>query len=241
MLEARQDLPFALEAPHNLLGGGPAADQLEGDALVELPVGALGEEDGAHPAPPERLHDAIRPHALALGRQHAVGQQICGEGDGVDREAVEQRMRVGIGGEQGADLGKQIGVVRAGCLQEGVTLGGVAVQRRVEETLDLRPAGHIHGGEEEGSGGQADEAAEAWLAPLPMNAEKRARTDHSGASCCASVSDGGFISRLSQARARRQSRRTVDTETSSTSAISFCVSPPKKRYVTTLACRSFSC
>ena len=57
MVEAGQDLPFALEAPDDLGRGSPTMDQLERHLLFELTVGALGQEDGAHPAAPERLHD----------------------------------------------------------------------------------------------------------------------------------------------------------------------------------------
>ena len=58
VLEPREDLPLAQEALEDLAAGAAAADQFQGDLLLELPVGALREEDATHAAAPESRESA---------------------------------------------------------------------------------------------------------------------------------------------------------------------------------------
>ena len=65
MIERRQDLAFELQPALHLARQQPAPHQLDRDLLLELLVGALGEEHLAHAAAAEAAHDAIGADALA--------------------------------------------------------------------------------------------------------------------------------------------------------------------------------
>ena len=139
--EAGEDLPLLLEPPHDGLRVHPPLDELEGDGLLVRAVVPLGEVDDAHPAAAEFAHDAVRPHALVLHREHRR------EVDGVDGEALQQAVDFHI--DEGGDLGVEVSVelaigVDAGGAEEGVALGRRAVERGLEEGLDGGPACGIH-------------------------------------------------------------------------------------------------
>ena len=59
MIERREDLSLGAEAVASMSASEPAAQQLERDLLLELSVGALGEEDAPMPAAAELADDAI--------------------------------------------------------------------------------------------------------------------------------------------------------------------------------------
>ena len=99
VVQAGKDLALALEALDDRPRRGAPSDELEGNPLLELSIRPLGEEDGAHPATAQRPQDAVRPDALALGRQDAGRQQVSGQGKRLQRDRVEERVRVGVGRE----------------------------------------------------------------------------------------------------------------------------------------------
>ena len=68
VLQRRQDLPLRAQPALHLAREHAAADQLDGDLLLILLVGALGEIDVAHAARAELAHDAIRAEARAFER-----------------------------------------------------------------------------------------------------------------------------------------------------------------------------
>src|SRR5262245_44934827 len=59
MLEPGEDLPLAQEAAQDLVRVHAALDEFEGDALLEVAVGALGEPDGAHAAAAQLFEQAV--------------------------------------------------------------------------------------------------------------------------------------------------------------------------------------
>ena len=50
VIKRRQHLTLAAEAADGVLGHHPTLDDLDRHALLELPIGAPGAKDGAHPA-----------------------------------------------------------------------------------------------------------------------------------------------------------------------------------------------
>ncbi len=84
MLESGQDLAFMAETAEDVIGVHAALDQLEGDPLLELSVGAFGMVYGAHAASSDLLQKAVRADGLRGGgcaRGRLMGQKI---GSGVE-------------------------------------------------------------------------------------------------------------------------------------------------------------
>jgi RNA polymerase sigma-70 factor, ECF subfamily len=73
MLDLREDLPLAAEAPHERLVAERRGHDLDRDRLPVLVVGAVGQVDDAHAAAPEFPDDLVRaqpPACAPLGRVH---------------------------------------------------------------------------------------------------------------------------------------------------------------------------
>ena len=64
VLERREHLPLDAEAALEIRIGHRAADNLDRHLLLELAVDALGEVDGAHPAPSQLAQDPMAPRRL---------------------------------------------------------------------------------------------------------------------------------------------------------------------------------
>jgi hypothetical protein len=135
VIQAGEDLPFGEEAAEDLVGVHAALDQLEGDPLLELPVGALGEIDDPHPAAPQLADRAIRPdpllHPLVLQLEHGPGDERGG--------ALEEPLRRSPC-QHRLDFGPQIGVTGAHLIEERQPLFQRQVQGAVEDPRDDSPA-----------------------------------------------------------------------------------------------------
>ena len=64
MIESREDLPLAQEAPPDSLGVDAGLEKLHGHALLELPVAALGDPDLSHAAAPEKRDQDVGTDSL---------------------------------------------------------------------------------------------------------------------------------------------------------------------------------
>ncbi len=85
MIERCQDLPLGAQAGLHLSRQNAAADELDGDLLVILLVGALTQVHLAHPAATEDPPDLVRSDAIArtmrrgLGDLLVVGGRLIGQ------------------------------------------------------------------------------------------------------------------------------------------------------------------
>ena len=144
VVEPRQDLAFGEEAAVDGGGVHPFPDELEGDALLELTVGPLGEIHHAHPAPRQLAHDPIRPDPAAHG---GVVDGPLGRGREAVRDGIGQPPAVeleeppggGVGPEQGLDLPLERGVPAARLGHPPGTRGRRDLERPVEQPVGLGP------------------------------------------------------------------------------------------------------
>ena len=93
--QGRQDLPF-LGEEFKRLGGGQAVQQLDGGALVEMPVVAFRKKYAAHTAVPQLLAQAPGSQCIAAAklRPHRAGQcsiERRRKMRGIARIALDQR------------------------------------------------------------------------------------------------------------------------------------------------------
>ena len=84
VVEAGEHLSLLHEAPPDPLGVDALAQQLQGDALLELPVAPLGDPDLAHAAAPEQRDEDVRADRLA---RRAVGLRPGSAGSALSRGA----------------------------------------------------------------------------------------------------------------------------------------------------------
>src|SRR4051812_36992078 len=102
------------------VGGGSAADELDGDALAELVVGPPRLVDSAHAAEADEPFDPVGTDAPA-GLQVVDREQLGGEGG---EGGVEDATGVaGFEIEEGGDLVAEVEVGGAGLVQVGFTVG----------------------------------------------------------------------------------------------------------------------
>ena len=132
MLEARQDLPLLAEAPLEVVGVAPAADQLQRDGLAERVVVAHGPVDRAHAPVRDRVEDLVGPDPLRAGVRRAC--LFGAVGVERDRTREEPAGRV-VRGQQALDLAAQLVVAAAGFVQEGGPQLRRARERRLEHLL----------------------------------------------------------------------------------------------------------
>ena len=121
VVEPGQDLPLGEEAPVDLVRVHPALDELEGDPLLELAVGALGEIDHAHPAPCQLAHETIGadPASVRGARFRCIGQRPRAP-QGVEFQESPGR---GIGPQERLDLLAQWNIPGAGLVEPASALG----------------------------------------------------------------------------------------------------------------------
>ena len=142
MVQLRQDLALLPEPAHHGAGVRVAPHQLDGDALAVLLVVPLGQVDGAHAAPPDLAQDPVGTDARAgprlgpaLGRRAKQGRAAGG---------LQELVGLGRGGEERLHLGAQLGVARAGRVNERAPLFRRPIQSRADDPLDLLPALGCH-------------------------------------------------------------------------------------------------
>ena len=142
VLQAREDLALDEEAPVRVGVHPSQGKELDGDALLELAVRALGEVDGAHAATAEEALEPVGADAPAdhvrrpgrLGaRRHAAG------------EVVEVVVRLLRGREERAHLGQRLRVV-ALAREERVAFVGGELESPGEELLRAAEALGVHQG-----------------------------------------------------------------------------------------------
>ena len=147
VLEPGEDGPLAEEPPDDDVGVEPPLEQLERDALVERPVGPLGEVHDAHPAAPDLAHDPVRPDAAARGVVGAVveaGGEGGAEGDEATGPAVEEAVAGGFGGQEPVEAGAEGVVAVAGPVEERRAGLPVEVEGLGEEPVDVGPVERLH-------------------------------------------------------------------------------------------------
>jgi hypothetical protein len=67
MLQAGKNLPLLAKSLAEQIGRQRQVDQLDGDLLLEVPIGAMRQIDGAHAAAPQQAVDLVGTDLLALG------------------------------------------------------------------------------------------------------------------------------------------------------------------------------
>jgi hypothetical protein len=82
VVERGEDLPLVAEALEDELGVHAALDELDGDALVVLVVGADGQVDRPHAAAPYFAHHAVSADAAARHRRLVLDLDADLLGDG---------------------------------------------------------------------------------------------------------------------------------------------------------------
>ena len=138
-----QDLALLVEPPHQLVGVEPAFQELQRHPLLELAVGALGEEDHSHAAAPQLANDPVAPHDLA-GREAAALLQVAL--GAVPERPLEgapgrERRSVRLGaGQEPLDQRAQLGVATAGAVEEGGALRRGEIEGFVEDLVGATPA-----------------------------------------------------------------------------------------------------
>ncbi len=146
VLEPGEDLALAAEAGERHRCRQVAPHQLDRGALHELPVGALGEEDLAHPAFADLLDETPgtdpRPGLASVGGGERPRQQSAGA---LGERRGEEGAGLGVGREQLLDLGAQRRVARAGPVEERGARLRRQVQRLVEDRLERAPALGVEG------------------------------------------------------------------------------------------------
>jgi len=78
VLEGGEELPLGEEALAPNGAEAIAAQQFDGDLLLQFAIDTLGEIDGAHPSAAEQGEDAIRAEVIA-GRGFAAGAYVGGD------------------------------------------------------------------------------------------------------------------------------------------------------------------
>ena len=108
----REDLPLVAEAAQHGVRVHAALDQLDRDLLLELPVGALGEIDGAHAAAADALQDLVVADGRAdqpVIRSSASNRRASSVAIGVSMKPPD----VSVRRQQRLDLAPQRRVARA--------------------------------------------------------------------------------------------------------------------------------
>jgi hypothetical protein len=144
MLEARQDLALAQEAAQHRVRVHAALEELERHRLLEVTVGALGLPDLAHAAAPEKPLQAIGPDAVAWRSRGAAGSGRRGlerRAHQRRREAADALLEIalaggGVGGEQLAQCGGELGIARREARESCFALG----RSEIGDLLEARRA-----------------------------------------------------------------------------------------------------
>ena len=146
VLEAGENLPFAQEAPEDLLGVHAAFEELQRHELVELTVRALGLPDFTHAAASEQGAQAVGSDPVSGGRARSA--RAARADTGVERLAdelrsepadapVEELLTGGlVGGEKVHDLFGELRIADGELCERRRAL----VRRQVGELLEARRA-----------------------------------------------------------------------------------------------------
>ena len=132
--ERGEDLAFVAEAADGEVALQAAAQELEGDALVELGVGADALVDRPHPPHPQQPHHLVRPDPRPDRRLVLVAQR---GGQHVPRRALPPVVGAIQRRQERLHLGAQRVVRAAGARHEGVSLGRVHLERGIEQRPHL--------------------------------------------------------------------------------------------------------
>ncbi len=143
MTERREDLALVPEPPDDQRGVHAAADHLERDAMLELVVGTARQVDGAHAAAAETPFDRIRTERAAEVRV-VVSGAVGWLGDVEPRQhgAVDEPAGAGVGRQQRLDLAAQLGITRAGGVEQRPAVVRRLLQSESEHFFDPGPARH---------------------------------------------------------------------------------------------------
>jgi len=138
--ERGQDLTLLLEPQQDLVGVGPRPQQLDGDGLLELTVGALGQIDRAHAAAAQLPQQAPGADPRAGRVRRPLPGEAAGElapqrsrGQGV---RLERRRRPAGEPEQFLHLRPQAGIAGAGALEPRRPLLGGQVEQLGQQVVD---------------------------------------------------------------------------------------------------------
>ena len=130
MLETGEDLALGEKEADGLVPGESEARDLERDTLLELPVAAHAQEDGAHSADSETPDDAKGAELSSdpsLERTFAFLEEAREESG---RAAVERGGRPGVGREESSDAGGELAVAAARLRDVAVAFLRTADRRR---------------------------------------------------------------------------------------------------------------
>src|SRR4051812_45056727 len=104
MIERGENLPLLPEALQQRFAAGAAANEFDGDVLLEFGIVARRKEDGAHAAVPELTDDAVRPD------EDVLPFRVRGL-DEVPNGSFEKSCRCVVLLEESLDLGAQIRII----------------------------------------------------------------------------------------------------------------------------------
>src|SRR5690625_151213 len=144
VVERGEDLALGTEPGEELVGVEAAAEELDGDLLVELAVDPLGEVDGPAPPAPDLPEEPVGPELAAcidsLGLLAPFGgdQRVLRSDD--EGPVFEELIGFGGGVEEFDDELVELLIAAAGIAQESGSVGGVEGERLLEEGVALVPA-----------------------------------------------------------------------------------------------------
>jgi hypothetical protein len=132
VVEPGEDLPLLAEALAKQVGGERQVNELDGDLLLELPVGAMRQVDGAHSAAAEQAIDLVRADALAPERFTRSSFFFAA--------GLRGLLFFLAGAQQQIHFGRHRGVALALRLNQRIPGGGLRRKRLVEDGLNPQKA-----------------------------------------------------------------------------------------------------
>ena len=143
VIERREDLALVPEALDDQLRVHAPANHLDGDAPLELVVGAPGQVDRSHPAVSDALLDAVGTERAAdIGFR--VFEGVLDDAKLDERGLVDEGAGRGVGAEERLDFLAQLPVARAGFIENCGPCIGTCLEGRRQHLLDTTPVSAIH-------------------------------------------------------------------------------------------------
>jgi hypothetical protein len=133
VIESRENLALVAEAAQHRLRVHAALDELDRGLLLELPVGAPAQIDGAHAAAADPLHELPMPDPLA---DEAIGLFFEGLAIGPGDRRLDELSRRRVRREQGLDVPAEALVISASRAHEFIAVLWLDVERVVKDRFD---------------------------------------------------------------------------------------------------------
>jgi hypothetical protein len=164
MIDRGQDLTLGAEAFRERIAVEAAADELDGDFLRVLAIGADGAIDLAHATVADLFHDLVDADAApdAVGTGAHVQDRASQIGHGILEERAAGPV---VRAEEGVDLAAQLRVTRADVVQVRGALVHGQGNGPVQNLANLRPAFRLHGDGRQAAPGRWTRSRTPWRTP----------------------------------------------------------------------------